>query len=111
LAALLLVLAMDRVCREYLPYWIAEGRAVRSSERIDSLEPVPLEGINQWIHVRGQNVNNPISSSRVDHRVHSVHSDSSYLPKPVGKYFAVVQSDQRGARPTRRMTESFSDER
>jgi hypothetical protein len=60
LAGLLLVLAMDRVCREYLPYWIAEGRAVRSSEGIDSLEPVPLEGINQWIHVRGQNVNNPI---------------------------------------------------
>ena len=35
-------------------------RKIRSPQGFDSLEPVRIGGIYQWIEVRGQNVNNPI---------------------------------------------------
>jgi proline iminopeptidase len=39
---------------------IAEERAIRSSDGINRLEAVRIGGIDQWIEVRGQHVNNPI---------------------------------------------------
>jgi len=35
-------------------------RKIRSPQGFDSLEPVRIGGIYQWIEVRGHNVNNPI---------------------------------------------------
>jgi len=46
--------------RKYLQHEVAEARAITSPSGIDSLEAVQIGGIEQWIEVRGQNVNNPI---------------------------------------------------
>jgi proline iminopeptidase len=46
--------------RAYLQHQVAEQRAIRSPQGIASLEHVRIGGIDQWIEVRGENVNNPI---------------------------------------------------
>jgi pimeloyl-ACP methyl ester carboxylesterase len=86
--------------RSYLQHKVAEERAIRSPNGIDSLEPVRIGGIDQWIEVRGQNVNNPI--------LLFIHGGPgiAFIPlagsfqDPWEKYFTVVQWDQRGAGKT-----------
>jgi hypothetical protein len=88
--------------RKYLQHEVAEARAITSPSGIDSLEAVQIGGIQQWIEVRGQNVNNPI--------LLFVHGGPGIAFMPMGssfqdpweKYFTVVQW-QRGKR-TRRTT-------
>jgi len=46
--------------RKYLQHKVAEERAITSPNGINNLEPVRIGGIDQWVEVRGQNVNNPI---------------------------------------------------
>ena len=46
--------------RKYLQHKVAEERAITSPSGINSLEAVQIGGIDQWIEVRGENVNNPI---------------------------------------------------
>jgi proline iminopeptidase len=86
--------------RKYLQHNVAKERAIASSDGIDSLEPVRIGGIDQWIEVRGQNVNNPI--------LLFIHGGPgiAFIPlsgsfqDPWEKYFTVVQWDQRGAGKT-----------
>ena len=86
--------------RKYLQHTVAEERAIRSANGIDSLEAVQIGGIEQWIEVRGQNVNNPI--------LLFIHGGPgiAFIPlsgsfqDPWEKYFTVVQWDQRGAGKT-----------
>jgi proline iminopeptidase len=86
--------------REYLKHKVAEKRAITSSDGINSLEAVRIGGIDQWIEVRGQNVNNPI--------LLWIHGGPgiAFIPlsgsfqDPWEKYFTVVQWDQRGAGKT-----------
>jgi hypothetical protein len=86
--------------RKYLQHEVAEARAITSPSGIDSLEAVQIGGIQQWIEVRGQNVNNPI--------LLFVHGGPAIAFMPMGssfqdpweKYFTVVQWDQRGAGKT-----------
>jgi proline iminopeptidase len=54
------VLSSALLYRKYLQHKVAEERAITSPNGIDSLEAVRIGGIDQWIEVRGQNVNNPI---------------------------------------------------
>jgi proline iminopeptidase len=83
--------------RKYLQHRVAEERAITSPNGINSLEPVRIGGIVQWIEVRGQNVNNPI--------LLFIHGGPgiAFIPLagsfqgPWEKYFTVVQWDQRGA--------------
>ncbi|MBZ5535272.1 MAG: alpha/beta hydrolase [Acidobacteriia bacterium] len=83
-----------------LQYKVAEERAISSPTGINSLEAVRIGGIDQWIEVRGQNVNNPI--------LLFIHGGPGIAFIPLGgafqgpweKYFTVVQWDQRGARKT-----------
>ena len=86
--------------RKYLQYKVAEERAITSSNGINSIESVRIGGIDQWIEVRGQDVNNPI--------LLFIHGGPgvAFMPLagsfqgPWEKYFTVVQWDQRGAGKT-----------
>jgi proline iminopeptidase len=86
--------------RAYLQHQVAERRAIHSPQGIFSLERVPIGGIDQWIEVRGENVNNPI--------LLWIHGGPgvAFIPLsesfqgPIEKYFTVVQWDQRGAGKT-----------
>ncbi len=86
--------------RKYLQHQVAEERAITSPNAIDSLKPVHIGGIDQWIEVRGQNLNNPI--------LLFIHGGPgiAFIPLagafqgPWEKYFTVVQWDQRGAGKT-----------
>jgi hypothetical protein len=40
--------------RKYLQHKVAEERAITSPNGINSLEPVRIGGIDQWVEVRGQ---------------------------------------------------------
>jgi proline iminopeptidase len=101
LACLLVLLpSLALLYRKYLQYKVAKERAIASPNGIDSLEAVRIGGIDQWIEVRGQNVNNPI--------LLFVHGGPgiAFIPLagafdgPWEKYFTVVQWDQRGAGKT-----------
>ena len=86
--------------RKYLQHKVAEKRAITSPNGIDTLEPVRIGGIDQWIQVRGQNVNNPI--------LLVIHGGPGFAFIPMAgafqgpweQYFTVVQWDQRGAGKT-----------
>lgn len=86
--------------REYLQHQLTKERAITSATGIDSLEPVRIGGIDQWIHVRGQNVNNPI--------LLLIHGGpgAAFIPLAASfqgeweTYFTVVEWDQRGAGKT-----------
>ena len=86
--------------RKYLQHSVAEERAITSPNGINSLESVRIGGIDQWIQVRGQDVNNPI--------LLFIHGGPgiAFIPLagawqgPWEKYFTVVQWDQRGAGKT-----------
>ncbi len=94
------VLSSALLYREYLQRRVAEERAITSPNGIDSLEAVRIGGIDQWIEVRGQNVNNPI--------LLFLHGGPGIAFIPLAgafdgaweKHFTVVQWDQRGAGKT-----------
>src|SRR5271169_6236690 len=96
----LLALSSALLYRKYLQHKVAEERAILSPNGINSLEPVRIGGIEQWIEVRGQDVNNPI--------LLFIHGGPgiAFIPLaasfqgPWEKYFTVVQWDQRGAGKT-----------
>jgi proline iminopeptidase len=100
--ACLIVVALSSALlyRKYLQHKTAEERAISSPTGINSLEPVRIGGIDQWIEVRGQNLNNPILL--VIHGGPGV----AFIPlagafqEPWEKYFTVVEWDQRGAGKT-----------
>ena len=94
------VLSSALLYREYLRHKVAEKRAIRSPDGINSLERVRIGGIDQWIEVRGQNVNNPI--------LLFIHGGPgiAFIPLagsfqgPWETNFTVAQWDQRGAGKT-----------
>ena len=94
------VLSSALLYRKYLQHRVAEERAITSPNGIDSLEPVRIGGIDQWIEVRGQNVNNPV--------LLFLHGGPGIAFIPLAgafdgaweKHFTVVQWDQRGAGKT-----------
>jgi pimeloyl-ACP methyl ester carboxylesterase len=99
-AALLLTISCAAIYRYAAQTKIARARAVHSPDGIDSLEPVSIGGITQWIEIRGQSAKNPI--------LLFIHGGpgSAFLPfarifqSPWEKYFTVVQWEQRGAGKT-----------
>ena len=97
---IIVTLGFALLYRKYLQHKVSETRAIRSPNGIDSLEAVRIGDIDQWIEVRGQNVNNPI--------LLFIHGGPGVAFIPMGstfqdpweKYFTVVQWDQRGAGKT-----------
>jgi len=97
---LFVVLSSALLYRKYLQHKVADERAITSPQGIDSLEPARIGGIDQWIEVRGQNVDNPI--------VLVIHGGPGIAFVPLAesfqesweKAFTVVEWDQRGAGKT-----------
>jgi pimeloyl-ACP methyl ester carboxylesterase len=97
---IVVVVSSALLYRKYLQRKVAVERAIHSSDGIDSLEAVRIGGIDQWIEVRGQAVNNPI--------ILFIHGGPgiAFIPLagayqgPWENYFTVVQWDQRGAGKT-----------
>jgi hypothetical protein len=54
------VLSSALLYRVHLQHQVARERAIPSPNGINSLEAAHIGGIDQWIEVRGQDVNNPI---------------------------------------------------
>jgi proline iminopeptidase len=99
-AALLLTVSCAAIYRYIAQTKISRARAIHSPDGIDTLEPVSIGGITQWIEIRGQSAKNPI--------LLFIHGGpgSAFLPfarifqSPWEKYFTVVQWEQRGAGKT-----------
>src|SRR6202046_3820919 len=97
---IVVVLSSALLYRAYLQHKVVQERAITSPDGINSLQAVRIGGIDQWIEVRGQNVNNPI--------LLFIHGGPgiAFIPLagafqgPWEKYFTVVQWDQRGAGKT-----------
>ena len=97
---LFVLLSSALLYRKHLQHKVAEEYSINSPNGINSLEPVRIGGIDQWIEVRGQNVNNPI--------LLYIHGGpgiafiplASTFQGPWEKYFTVIQWDQRGAGKT-----------
>ena len=79
---------------------IADERAIRSSGGIDSLESVRIGGIDQWIHIRGENANNPVLLFIHGGPGIGFIALARTFQRPWEKHFTVVQWDQRGAGKT-----------
>jgi proline iminopeptidase len=96
----LILLASGLLYRAFLQHRVATEEAISSPHGIDSLERVRIGGIDQWIEVRGQDVNNPI--------LLVIHGGPglAFIPladsfqQPWEKHFTVVEWDQRGAGKT-----------
>ena len=94
------VLSSALLYRQCLRHKVAGERAMTSPNHIDSLEPVRIGGIEQWIQLRGQNADNPI--------LLFIHGGPgiAFIPlardfqSPWEKYFTVVEWDQRRAGKT-----------
>lgn len=86
--------------RKYLQHKVSSARVIHSPNGINRLECVRIGGIDQWLEVRGQDVDNPI--------LLFIHGGPgiAFIPlagsfqTPWEKYFTVVQWDQRGAGKT-----------
>jgi len=85
---------------KYLQNRVAVAHAIQSPPGIDSLDPVQIGRIEQWIEVRGKNVSNPI--------LLFIHGSPgiAFIPLagafqgPWEEYFTVVQWDRRSAGKT-----------
>src|SRR5579862_547648 len=96
----LLAVSSALLYRKYLQHKVAQARAITSPNGIESLEPVRIGGIDQWIEVRGQDVNNPILLFIHGGPGIAFMPLSGSFQGPWEKYFTVVQWDQRGAGKT-----------
>ena len=101
LAGLILILIVSALLyRKLLQHKVAQDRAITSPNGIASLERVRIGGIDEWIEIRGQNVNNPI--------LLFIHGGPgiAFIPLagdfqgPWEERFTVVEWDQRGAGKT-----------
>jgi pimeloyl-ACP methyl ester carboxylesterase len=99
-ALVLAVVVAGLLYRAYVRHRASQARAIHSPNGINSLERVRIGGIDQWIEVRGQDVNNPI--------LLFIHGGPgvSFMPLagsftgPWEEHFTVVEWDQRGAGKT-----------
>ncbi len=86
--------------KKYLQHRVAVAHAIQSPPGIDSLDPVQIRHIEQWIEVLGKNVSNPI--------LLFIHGSPgiAFIPLagafqgPWEEHFTVVQWEQRGTGKT-----------
>lgn len=86
--------------RSSLQNEVADRRAITSENGIDSMETADIGGIKQWLHIRGQDLDNPV--------ILFVHGGPGMAFIPFSHIFqddwedsfTVVQWDQRGAGKT-----------
>jgi proline iminopeptidase len=97
---ILVVLAFGLSYRWYMQRQIAAERAIGSPAGIDRLEAVRIGGIDQWIHVRGEDTNNPLLLFIHGGPGIGFIAMARIFQRPWEKHFTVVQWDQRGAGKT-----------
>jgi len=97
---LLLLIVSGLSYRWYVQHRIADERAIRSHQGIDSLESVRIGGIDQWIHIRGENANNPVLLFIHGGPGIGFIALARTFQRPWERHFTVVQWDQRGAGKT-----------
>jgi pimeloyl-ACP methyl ester carboxylesterase len=97
---LLVVIVSGLSYRWYAQRRIAEDRAIRSRNGIDSLEAVRIGGIDQWIHIRGEDASNPLLLFIHGGPGIGFIALAGPIQRPWEKHFTVVQWDQRGAGKT-----------
>jgi len=97
---ILVVIVSGLSYRWYIQRQIAEDRAIRSRDGIDSLEAVRIGGIDQWVHIRGENANNPVLLFIHGGPGIGFIALARTFQRPWEKHFTVVQWDQRGAGKT-----------
>src|SRR5579884_3969345 len=91
----LAVLTSGLSYRVFMQHRVAKSEAISSPNGINSLERAPIGGIEQWIEVRGKNVDNPI--------LLVIHGGPglAFIPlanafqEPWEQHFTVVEWDQR----------------
>jgi proline iminopeptidase len=79
---------------------IADARAIRSADGIESLEAVHIGGLDHWIHIRGEHVANPVLLFLHGGPGQAFIAMARTFQTPWEKHFTVVQWDQRGAGKT-----------
>jgi pimeloyl-ACP methyl ester carboxylesterase len=97
---LLVLIVSGLSYRWYVQRQITDERAIRSSGGVDILESVRIGGIDQWIHIRGENANNPVLLFIHGGPGIGFIALAGTFQRPWEKYFTVVQWDQRGAGKT-----------
>jgi len=97
---LMAALSSALLYRKYLQYTVYEARAIHSPNGIVDLQRVHIGGIDQWLEIRGQDVNNPILLFIHGGPGIAFIALSGAFQTPWEKYFTVVQWDQRGAGKT-----------
>ena len=97
---MLLAVASLLSYRAYARHEIAEARAIRSSDGIDSLEAVRIGGLDQWIHVRGEHTKNPVLLFIHGGPGAAFIGLAGTVQRGWEGRFTVVQWDQRGAGKT-----------
>lgn len=101
LIALVLVLAVAGLSWRSLAQWRnASDRAITSPQGIDELRKVRIGGVDQWIHIRGENVANPILLYVHGGPGTPMMPFESHFQTPLERDFTVVEWDQRGAGKT-----------
>ena len=100
LCLVVVAVSLALLYRKYLQYKVSRQSTIQAANGIDELRKLRIGGIDQWIEVRGDNVNNPI--------LLFIHGGPGIAFMPVArlfqggweKHFTVVQWDQRGAGKT-----------
>src|SRR4051812_16229489 len=76
---------------------IARSFHVGNPNGIERLDPVQIGGVTQWLHIRGQNVNNPVILYLHGGPGSSLIGSTDVMQRPWEDYFTVVHWDQRQA--------------
>jgi len=97
---ILAAVAVSLAYRAYRQHEVAAELAIRSADGIDSLQAVSIGGIDQWIHVRGEHVGNPVLLFIHGGPGQAAIAMAREFQRPWEARFTVVQWDQRGAGKT-----------
>lgn len=81
--------------REVLQKHLTMSYAVQDKKGIDELKRVKIGGVDQWLHIRGRNRNNPVLLFLHGGPGGSVIGCMDSIQRPWEDYFTVVQWDQR----------------
>ena len=100
LALVILLVLLGLGGRAVAQWRNAQARAITSPRGIDELRKVRIGGIDQWIHIRGQDVRNPVLLYLHGGPGTPMMPYVRHFQTPLERDFTVVQWDQRGAGKT-----------
>ena len=81
--------------REVLQQHLTTTYAVKDPKGIEELKPVKIGGVDQWLHIRGRNRNNPILLYLHGGPGYPMIGFMDSIQRPWEDYFTIVQWDQR----------------